>query len=284
MVVATEQTLISVPEQEAGKEIKPPPYPRGAEKQFEQMLEKMTEATADQFFNQTVKQLNKSTIKKFQDAQSGNYASVFVKLASAAKRKLRKRFNRARMRREVTRILKGVTKGSQKIFYASLEDKIGVSADAMIKREGLTPQYNALVEETIAWVEKNADDTLAYMTNNTLRMMAEGSTLEEIESGYKLEKSKRVNDAKFIARNQLSTYNGMQNKIRYQKLGIQQAKWVTAQDERVRKCHAARNGKVFDLSKGLHSSCDGKTLQPGQDYNCRCIAQPILPGEDEDDD
>ena len=154
----------------------------------------------------------------------------------------------------------------------------------MIKREGLTPQYNALLEETIAWTEKNFDDTLQYMTNNTLRLMAEGSTIEEIEKGYKLEKSKRVNDAKFIARNQLSTYNGMQNKVRYQKLGIQKARWQTAEDERVRRCHAVRNDKVYDIDKGLYSSCDGKTLHPGQDYNCRCVAIPILPGEEEEND
>lgn len=283
MVVATKATRLNVPADKAGEEVKAPPYPRGYEKQFEQLLEAMTEATADQFFNQTIKELNKSTVDKFQDAQTGNYATVFMKLANVAKRKLRKRFNKKRMRKEVSRILNGVTKSSQKSFYGSIEDKIGVSANSMIKAEGLTPQYNALTEETIAWVEKNFDDTLAYMTNNTLRMMAEGATIEEIEAGYKLEKSKRVNDAKFIARNQLSTYNGMQNKIRYQKLGIQQAKWVTAQDERVRKCHAARNGKVFDLSKGLYSSCDGKTLLPGADYNCRCIAQPVLPGEEDDD-
>lgn len=282
MVAPTEATRINVPPQDAGKEVNAPPYPRGAERQFEEILEAMTKATADQFFNQTVKQLNKSTVDKFQDAQGGNYASAFMKLANAAKKKLRQRFDKKRIRKEVTRILNGVTKSSQKSFYANLEDKIGVSANAMIKREGLSPQYNALTEETIAWVEKNFDDTLAYMTNNTLRMMAEGNTLEEIEAGYKMEKSKRVNDAKFIARNQLSTYNGMQNKIRYQKLGIQKAKWVTAGDERVRPSHNDRNGKVFDLSKGLYSSIDGQTLIPGQTYNCRCVAQPILPGEEEE--
>ena len=41
------------------------------------------------------------------------------------------------------------------------------------------------------------------------------------------------------------------------------------------------DGKKFKINEGLYSSCDGKTLLPGMDYNCRCIMKPIIP-DDED--
>ena len=64
------------------------------------------------------------------------------------------------------------------------------------------------------------------------------------------------------------------------KLGIKKAVWRTSADERVRASHEARDGKEFELSEGLYSSVDGKTLLPGTDYNCRCSYRMILEDEE----
>ena len=91
---------------------------------------------------------------------------------------------------------------------------------------------------------------------------------------------KRKNHSRFVARNQIASFNSIMNKTRAQKLGIKKAVWRTSADERVRPSHAARNGKEFDLSEGLYSSLDGKTLLPGTDYLCRCSMTMVLEDED----
>jgi SPP1 gp7 family putative phage head morphogenesis protein len=45
--------------------------------------------------------------------------------------------------------------------------------------------------------------------------------------------------------------------------------WRTAQDEKVRKDHAERDGTVFDFAN------PPKGGNPSDDYNCRCWAEPI---------
>lgn len=45
--------------------------------------------------------------------------------------------------------------------------------------------------------------------------------------------------------------------------------WRTARDEKVRKDHAERDGKTFDYAN------PPKGGNPGEDYNCRCWAEPI---------
>ena len=52
--------------------------------------------------------------------------------------------------------------------------------------------------------------------------------------------------------------------------------WKTAKDERVRPCHNAREGKEFNIKDGLYSSCDGNTIKPGEEINCRCVARYIV--------
>jgi len=84
-----------------------------------------------------------------------------------------------------------------------------------------------------------------------------------------------------IARTQISTFNSLTSKARAQNLGITTAIWKASSDERVRPCHQARDGKEYLLSEGLYSSCDGKTLQAGTDYNCRCTAIMKIPEMDE---
>lgn len=261
-------------------EVKPAPYPRGFENEFARLLEAMVSAMSKQFENQTLKKLNQGTINKFEDAQVGNYAAVFQTLSKRAQRNIKKRFSNARLKKEVRRIMLSMNRMNQKTFYGNVEDKLGISVQQLINNEGLGPNINALILETEQWVAQLRDDTLARFSANTVRVMTQGASFEEVLTAYREEAGKRKDHAKFIARNQIANFNGLSNKIRFQKLGIKKVVWQTSQDERVRESHKVRNGKEFDLSEGLYSSLDGKHLLPGVDYQCRCIAVPVIPGEE----
>ncbi len=51
--------------------------------------------------------------------------------------------------------------------------------------------------------------------------------------------------------------------------------WRTSGDSKVRASHAANNGKVFVWGN------PPETGHPGEDYNCRCTAEPYAPDVDE---
>lgn len=51
--------------------------------------------------------------------------------------------------------------------------------------------------------------------------------------------------------------------------------WRTRGDGKVRPEHAANNGKIFAWDS------PPSTGHPGEDYNCRCIAEPYVEGESE---
>lgn len=261
-----------------GNRAVPAPAPsRAAERQFQEMMRGMVNTMAKRFENQTFKQLNKGTIDKFEDAQVGNYAGIFLKLSKKARRSIMKQFSDKKIQRAIRMQLKKVNDRNQNNLYSKVEEITGISAKDLITNEGLAPTINALQLETEQWALRLRDNALNSFVSNSLRGMAEGKDVTEIIKDFELLKDKTGANADMVARTQIGTFNSLLTKKRAQNLGIQKARWRTSEDERVRKCHQVRNGKEFDLEEGLHSSCDGKTLLPGIDYNCRCDYELIIP-------
>lgn len=76
--------------------------------------------------------------------------------------------------------------------------------------------------------------------------------------------------AKIIGRDQVSKLNGTLNRLRQTGAGVQSYIWRTVGDARVRDTHASNNGKEFSWREGWEG------LHPGDDYNCRCFAEPLF--------
>lgn len=74
--------------------------------------------------------------------------------------------------------------------------------------------------------------------------------------------------ADFIARDQTLKLSGNLDELRQLQAGIDSYIWQTAEDERVRATHAARQGKVFRWDDG--------GIKPREEPNCRCTAQAYV--------
>lgn len=265
--------------------IKAPKSPRSIENELADVIEFMVAQMAQRFKNQVLGGLHVSTVDKFADAQTGNFASVLLRLSKAAGKSVLKQFSNGRIDTITQKALGKLDKKSKEEFYKRVAAKTGINVTDLIAKEGLKSTTNALVAETSQWIKTLRDDTFQKFTNNTLFAMSQGESLDTIVSQFDGIVSERKNHAKFLARNQVQNYNSITTKIRAQNLGIAKAIWETAGDERVRPAHEDREGKEFDLAEGLYSDVDGLYLLPGTDYNCRCTYTMIIPetadGEDE---
>lgn len=77
--------------------------------------------------------------------------------------------------------------------------------------------------------------------------------------------------AMLIASDQISKANGELTKFRQTELGIEEYKYVTSHDERVRALHQSYDGKIFRWDS---PPSDG---HPGMAIRCRCHASPVFP-------
>ncbi len=96
-----------------------------------------------------------------------------------------------------------------------------------------------------------------------------------------------LNKAKFLARQETQLLTTKIRQTRYQEVGINKYKWVCVKmphqpkgakykPGEVRYHHAELDGKVFSWDNPPPVNAQGERKNPGQDYNCRCIAQPIV--------
>lgn len=84
-----------------------------------------------------------------------------------------------------------------------------------------------------------------------------------------------TNRAKFWARDQGERFYAGVVRTRAKAVGLTRFRWVSSGDERVRDEHAELDGKVFTFDDPPVTNEQGDRNMPGEDYNCRCIAEVI---------
>lgn len=85
--------------------------------------------------------------------------------------------------------------------------------------------------------------------------------------------------ATLIARTEIAKANATLTTARAQFVGATHYIWRTAEDADVRDSHAAMEGKIFRFDDPPYVEGEGNH-GPGEIYNCRCYAEPIIPEQE----
>ena len=110
---------------------------------------------------------------------------------------------------------------------------------------------------------------------------------EEISEEFGLTKRR----AELLARDQIGTLNAKLTQRQHEDAGVERYIWEDSNDERVRPCHRELHGKMFDyknppemwyVTKSRGVVMTGRHCNPGEDYNCRCVATPVFDWEELD--
>ena len=165
-----------------------------------------------------------------------------------------------------------VSSANKDRFYRSIENVVGVNLQTIIQNEGLEDTLVASTSANVSLIKSIPDEYFKKVENAVFTGTTQGkkatSMIKDLQDIGKVTK----NRAKIIARDQTSKLNSALNQQRQQNLGIEEYIWVSARDgERVRKSHASKDGKRFRWD-----SPPPDTGHPGEDIQCRCIAQPII--------
>lgn len=120
-----------------------------------------------------------------------------------------------------------------------------------------------------------AQDSVSKVQRMTFEALASGqrweSLVDDIQKVIDPEDGTNRSRAEFIARDQVSKLNGQLTQVRQQDLGVKRYRWRTAGDDRVRDSHREKDGKIFSWDDP-----PADTGHPGEDYQCRCYAEPVL--------
>lgn len=101
------------------------------------------------------------------------------------------------------------------------------------------------------------------------------SLIKSIQKSYDVSQNK----AKFLARQETSLLMTKFKETRYTDAGVMEYRWgcvAGSPNHPVRPMHKALEGKVFRWDDPPVTDEKGNRNNPGQDYNCRCFARPIV--------
>ena len=76
-----------------------------------------------------------------------------------------------------------------------------------------------------------------------------------------------------IAQDQTRKFHGKLAQLRQTEMGVEEYRWSTCKDERVRPSHKTRDGKIYRWDNPPNGG------HPGSEAESRCIAQPIIPDD-----
>lgn len=126
------------------------------------------------------------------------------------------------------------------------------------------------------------DNYLEKLWNVVSNAVQRGMPMAEVEEEIQKLIHGTENAAKSIARNGVSSLNGVLTKRRQMDCGVSVYQWSSSHDERVRKSHAEMDGKYFYWDSKKVGEINGVKVypspkyHPGMDWNCRCVAIPII--------
>jgi len=163
-------------------------------------------------------------------------------------------------------------KRNRERFYKSIEEVMGIDLQSIVDESGLEPILKLKTRENVNLIKSIPKNHFEKIQTLVLETVVQGrkdgkSLIEELREIGKVSDRR----AKFIARDQTAKLTAALNRERNEALGIKEYIWRTSRDERVRESHRSKNGKKFRWDKP-----PAGTGHPGEDFQCRCTAQPVV--------
>lgn len=144
--------------------------------------------------------------------------------------------------------------------------------------------YKLVVADNVGLIRNLQQSLYNKIQQDTWASVRAGGDMASLAS--KLHKSYGIEAkrAALIARDQNNKAKATLESARRQELGLRKAIWQhSSGGKEPRPVHVAwgREGKVFDLDKGLFDPDENQWVLPGTLINCKCTSRAIIPGFDD---
>ena len=158
-----------------------------------------------------------------------------------------------------------------------------LGVDVFTPEPWLIPEIEAFTAENVSLIQGVTSEQISDIEQAVQRLVRRGASATEIRNEIQSIMESTRARAKLIGRDQTAKFNGRLTELRQKQLGVEKYKWRTADDERVRSSHAALDDTTQRWDSPPVTVTSGKRAgernHPGQDIQCRCIAEAIFVDE-----
>ena len=126
-----------------------------------------------------------------------------------------------------------------------------------------------------SFTEQQIKTLRADVRESTLNGLRYETLVKDIQKNYDV----TLNKAKFLARQETSLMMTKFKQTRYEDAGVEEYIWkcvAGSKNHPVRPIHKSLENKKFRWDDPPITDSKGSRNNPGQDYNCRCFAKPVV--------
>jgi uncharacterized protein with gpF-like domain len=175
-------------------------------------------------------------------------------------------------------------------FATSVENRSSAALRKILKDGGWTigefkmtaamrDIFEATVNQNVALIKSIPQQYLGNVEGVVQRSVQAGGDLKQLSDDLQNNFNVTRNRAELIARDQNFKANSAFTRARRVELKLYDAVWMHSHGGDVpRPTHVAKNGKPFDIRKGMWDSHEKAWIQPGYLINCRCVSRPVVEG------
>lgn len=194
-------------------------------------------------------------------------------LTAIVQRRFEQRIGSKRIVRELTVVARLVNGFNQVQVNQQFSAAFNLVLDDLAVHE---KTLQAFVKRNISLIENLSAEQLDNTRDIILQAGRQGTRNEVVRKQLQERIGVVRSRADLIARDQIGKLNSQLTQRRHQSLGIDSYTWRTSQDERVRETHAVLEGTVHRYDNPPVTNDAGDANNPGEDFNCRCTAEPVL--------
>jgi len=134
----------------------------------------------------------------------------------------------------------------------------------------LEEKLSAFVTGNVSLIKDITDKGIADLSSMLMARVEAGDSNRTIAAAVQERLGVTGRRARFIARDQVAKLNGKLTELRQKEAGVEEYIWRAVKDGATRASHLQNDGKRFRWDS------PPATGHPGEDYQCRCTAEPVL--------
>lgn len=272
-----------------------PKYPRGSERELNRLIK-----SYEKIVEEETKRRIPSVIRAYKQAQEENVRmddiqdvarllkQTFFEIANA----IEKRVKRLHWIDRLFKIGNYTRDFVNNEWTHAVHSTLGLDlSNDYYNGEFYSEEVNSWLSESVSQIQSLPAEMLDDLQQTLFVGFTEGKAIptiaEEINEQFGVSKRK----AELLARDQIGTLNAKLTQRQHEDAGVTKYIWEDSGDQRVRACHRALNGHVFEyknppemwyMTKSRGKVMTGLHKNPGEDYNCRCTATPVFDFEELD--
>jgi len=202
--------------------------------------------------------------------------AVARRVSGKVQRALRRLLKDRSMLARIEEVAQGVARHSRAQWQRQVKAALGIDLPAA--DPDFAPLFEAFRRENTDLIVSLATDKVERV-RGVLRDAGTGARVEEVAKSIRESTGATRSRAELIARDQVLKLNADVARKRHEAAGVTAYTWSASRDERVRESHRALDGQRIPYdAPPVVDPRTGRREHAGRDFQCRCVADPIIPG------